>query len=60
MQSASGYFAVASPGNSVYSWFFDVYTSTGGTDQIQIYEQWTTPTGSWASWTNKSGGGSGI
>jgi hypothetical protein len=47
MQSATGYFAVASPSNSVYSWFFDVYTSSGGTDQIQVYEQWTTPTGGW-------------
>src|SRR5579859_7868070 len=27
MQSATGYFAVASPSSSVYSWFFDIYTT---------------------------------
>ena len=47
MQSASGYFSVASPSSSVYSWFFDVYTNASGADQIQIYESWTTPTGGW-------------
>ena len=47
MQSATGYFAVASPSSSVYSWFFDVYTNSAGADQIQVYESWTTPTGGW-------------
>lgn len=49
MQSATGYFSVASPGSSVYSWFFDVYTTSGGADQIQVYESWTTPTGGWGN-----------
>ncbi len=47
MQSASGYFSIASPTSSIYSWFFDLYTSADGADQIQIYESWTTPTGGW-------------
>jgi len=49
MKSATGTFAVASPSNSEYSWFFDVYTTAGGADQIQVYESWTTPTGGWGN-----------
>lgn len=47
MASASGYFVIQSPSNSEYDWIFDVYTNSQGSDQIQIYESWTTPTGGW-------------
>ena len=49
MSAASAYFNLSSPGGSEYDWIFDVYTTSGGADQIQIYESWNTPTGGWGS-----------
>jgi hypothetical protein len=50
MQSASGYFDQASPSSGAqYNWMFDVYTTSYGSDQIQVYEAWNTPTGGWGS-----------
>ena len=49
MKSASAYFGLAWPSGPVASWFFDVYTSSWGADQLQVYESWNTPTGGWGS-----------
>lgn len=49
MKSATAYFVLGSPSNSEYDWIFDVYTTSGGADQIQVYESWTTPTGGWGN-----------
>lgn len=49
MTSASGTFNLSSPNGSEYDWIFDVYTTSSGADQIQIYESWNTPTGGWGS-----------
>lgn len=49
MSAASAYFNLSSPSNSEYDWMFDVYTTSNGADQIQIYESWNTPTGGWGS-----------
>jgi len=49
MKSATATFSLANPSNAEYDWIFDVYSNSGGSDQIQIYESWTTPTGGWGN-----------
>jgi hypothetical protein len=46
MSSASAYFSIGSPGGSIYDWIFDMWTGSS-TDEIEVYENWTTPTGGW-------------
>ena len=50
MKSAGATFSVSNPSSGyVASWFFDVYSTNWGEDQLQVYESWTTATGGWGS-----------
>jgi len=47
--SCTSSFNISNPGGSpIYDWIYDLW-SNGMADEVEVYENWTTPTGGWGS-----------